>query len=109
MIRNRIVVRICDASLAEKLQLNSELTLTKAVTLVRQAEVVKQRQPLLRGQNHTAGVKKPDTPVGAILKGRSGYGRGVAMAEEKVKDKDEGFPVESHSLSAKCSRCAISL
>ena len=56
-----------------KLQLDCELT--KAVTLVRQAEAVKQQQPLLRGQNHPAGVKKPDTPVGAVLKGRSGYGR----------------------------------
>ena len=68
MIRDRIVVGIRDASLAEKLQLDSELTLTKAVTLVRQAEAVKQQQPLLRGQNHTAGVKKPDTNVGAVLK-----------------------------------------
>ena len=83
MIRDRIVVGICDASLAEKLQLDSELTLTKAVTLVRQAEAVKQQQPLLRGQNHTAGVKKPDTPVGAVLKGRSGYGRGKGQRQRQ--------------------------
>ena len=49
MIRDKIVVGIRDASLAEKLQLDSELTLTKAVTLVRQVEAVKQQQPLLRG------------------------------------------------------------
>ena len=76
MICDKIVVgpRICDSLLA-KLQLDSELTLTKAVTLVRQAEAVKQQQPLLRGQNHPAGVKKPDTPVGGSPQ-RSGYGRG---------------------------------
>lgn len=82
------------------LQLDSELMLTKAVTLVCQAEAVKQQQPLLRGQNHTAGVKKPDTPVGAVLKGRSGYGR------EKGQGQTQRLPsrvVESHSLSAKCS------
>ena len=50
MIRDRIVVGIRDSSLAEKLKLDSELTLTKAVTLVLQAEAVKQQQPLLRGQ-----------------------------------------------------------
>ena len=49
MIWDRIVVGIRDALLAEKLQLDSELTLTKAVTLVRQVEAVKQQQPLLRG------------------------------------------------------------
>ena len=38
MIRDRIVVGIRDSSLAKKLQLDSELTLTKAVTLVCQAE-----------------------------------------------------------------------
>ena len=45
MIRDGIVVGIRDSSLAEKLQLNSELTLTKAVTLVRQVEAVKQQHP----------------------------------------------------------------
>ena len=100
MIRDRIVVGIRDASLAEKLQLDSELTLTKAVTLVRQAEAVKQQQPLLRGQNHTAGVKKPDTPVGAVLKGRSGYGRGKG---QRQRQRLPSRVVESHSLSAKCS------
>ena len=105
MIRDRIVVGIRDSSLAEKLQLDSELTLTKAVTLVRQAEVVKQQQPLLRGQNHPAGVKKPDTPVGAVLKGRSGYGRGKGQRPRQSLLRGV---VESQPLSAKCSRCGKS-
>ena len=42
MIRDRIVVGIRDSRLAEKLQLDSELTLSKAVTQVRQAEAVKE-------------------------------------------------------------------
>ena len=36
MIRDRIVVGICDSSLSERLQLDPELTLEKAKTLVRQ-------------------------------------------------------------------------
>ena len=49
MIRDRIVVGIRDSALAIKLQLDSTLTLSKAVAAVRQAEAVKQQQPLLRG------------------------------------------------------------
>ena len=49
MIRDRIVVGICDAKLSMKLQRNAELTLDKVVTQVCQAETVKQQQPLLRG------------------------------------------------------------
>ena len=40
MIRDRIVVSLRDAALSEKLQLDSKLTLEKAVTTARQAETV---------------------------------------------------------------------
>ena len=59
MIRDRIVVGISNATLSEKLQLDTDLTLDKAITQVRQSESVKQQQPLLRGE---AG----NTPIGAI-------------------------------------------
>ena len=71
MIRDRIVVGIRDSSLSEKLQLDAELTLTTAITKVRQAEEVKKQQPLLRGETPgttTAGGRKHDTPVGAVQK-----------------------------------------
>ena len=54
MIRDRIVVGIRDVKLSEKLQLDAELTLSKAVTQVRQAEAVKLQQPLVRGGTHEA-------------------------------------------------------
>ena len=59
MICDRIVVGISNATLSEKLQLNPDLTLDKAIMQVRQSESVKQQQPLLRGE---AG----NTPIGAI-------------------------------------------
>ena len=49
MIRDRIVVGLRDARLSEKLQLDPELTLEKAVIQVRQAEAVKQQQLLVCG------------------------------------------------------------
>lgn len=51
MIRDRIVVSIRDSSLSEKLQLDADLTLSKAVRHAREAEAVKRQQPLLRGEN----------------------------------------------------------
>ena len=50
MIRDRIVVGIRDRSLSEHLQLDPELTLEKAKTLVRQREAVQEHQAILSGQ-----------------------------------------------------------
>ena len=63
MIRDRTVVGISNAQLSEKLQLDSELTLEKAIAEVWQSEAIKQQQqPLLRG----GGSVKHETPVGAV-------------------------------------------
>jgi hypothetical protein len=50
LIRDLIVVGICDDKLSEKMQLDPELTLEKAISLARQSEAVKKQQPLIRGQ-----------------------------------------------------------
>lgn len=48
MIRDRLVVGIKDKRLSEQLQLDPELTLDKAVTRIRQSELVKKQQDLLK-------------------------------------------------------------
>ena len=48
MILDRIVVGLRDAKLSEKLQLDPELTLPKAVNQARQSEAVKKQQTLMR-------------------------------------------------------------
>ena len=50
MIRDRIVVGIRDAALWEKLQMDADLTLEKAITAVRQSEAVKLQQVTLKAQ-----------------------------------------------------------
>ena len=50
MIRDRIVVGFKDATLAEKLQLDSDLTLEKAITRARQSESVKKNKHAIRSQ-----------------------------------------------------------
>ena len=57
MIRDRIVVGIQDQKLAEKLQLDLELTLDKAITMVQQSEAVKEQQTVGQQELNT---KKPN-------------------------------------------------
>ena len=48
LIRDRLVVGICDAKLSESLQMDPELTLTQGIQKVRQSETVKQQQSVVR-------------------------------------------------------------
>ena len=73
MIRDGLVVGIRDARLSQRLQLDSDLTLEKAVTSIRQSEMVHQQQSLLRGEEEgqfpidavkTSKVNKPKSGKG---------------------------------------------
>ena len=54
MIRDRIVVGLQNAKLSERLQLDSTLTLEKAVNEARQSEAVKRQQAVVRGNGLSA-------------------------------------------------------
>ena len=100
MIRDRIVVGIRNSALSEKLQLDPELTLAKAATQVRQAEAVKQQQPLVRG--------KPDAPVGAVGKGS---GRPIKTYRGSTHNAPTAHSTGSTARQGKqpCSRCGKGL
>ena len=68
MIRDRIVVGIADGTLAEKLQLDSRLTLETAIAKTRESETVKKQQPVVRGENSQVDRvhKKPNVPRGKV-------------------------------------------
>ena len=53
LICDRIVVGLRDKKLSEKLQMDYELTLEKAVTCARQTEAIKQQQTTLNSQSET--------------------------------------------------------
>ena len=55
LIRDRIVLKLKDKKLSEKLQLEFKLTLEKAVTQARKSEAVKKQQDILQGT-------QPDPP-----------------------------------------------
>ena len=48
MIHDRIVVSLADKKLSEKLQLDADLTLEKAINSVRQSESVRRQQSIVR-------------------------------------------------------------
>ena len=48
MIRDRIVVRLRDQKLSERLQLEADLTLEKAMTMAHQSECVRKQQLVIR-------------------------------------------------------------
>ena len=64
MVRDRIVVGVLDGTLSEKLQLDPELTVDKAVTRARQSEAVKKQQATVRGR------EQDESPIEVIKGGR---------------------------------------
>ena len=69
LIRDRIVVSICDAQLSEKMQMEPELTLARAVTLAQQSKCVKTQQPTVRGklsQESTVEVVRGDKTLSKV-------------------------------------------
>lgn len=70
MFWDRIVITIRNSSLVEMQHLDTELTLSKVVTLVHQAEVIRQQQPLLRGKGHGVGE---ETRSGFHTEGEGAY------------------------------------
>ena len=52
MIRDRLVVGLRDAALSEKLQMDSELSLEKSLSMARQREAVKKQQSVVRGETN---------------------------------------------------------
>ena len=89
MIRDRLVVGICDTALSECLQMDATLTLDKAMQMVRQREAVQQQQVFL---NQTT---KPQSSVDHV-KGRkfkSLLTKGATLNRDKQTQKH------------KCIRC----
>ena len=84
MIRDRIVVGIRDSTQFLRLQLNEKLTLDDTVTQAREAELIKEQQPLLRGEqkatNSTASVSTEQKRKGQDHVPRTKNGPGFKRA-----------------------------
>ncbi len=58
LIRDHIVVGIRDMALSEKLQLDSDLTLSRAISQVKQNETVKRQQAIMWGSSPQTEKRK---------------------------------------------------
>ena len=67
MIRDRLVVGLRDANLSEKLQLDSELTLEKAIAMACQSESVKLQQATVRGEQKIVNVELEAVSVKQLI------------------------------------------
>lgn len=99
MIRDRIVVGLRDSALAEKLQLEADLTLEKAVTSARQRESVKKQQKVVRADEGSLNV---DT-----VRFMQTFGKKDKLVENKptLKQPRKLNPVTG---SERCTRCGKS-
>ncbi len=99
LIRDRVVVGIRDLSLSEKLQMDSDLTLSKAVGQVKQNEMVKQQQANMRGSpSQTDEKSEMDAVSGPVKRKPTTYNS--KQQAGYVTKQTENVPNMS-----KCSRC----
>ena len=94
-------VYLRDARLSEKLQLDAELSLDKAVAQVRQAEAVKQQQSLVRGAEENR--RQPDTHVGAVLRRR-----GPSQTKLSQRSDQSGADKTGKGSKSTCGWCGKS-
>ena len=96
LIRDRIVVGIKDKKLSEQLQLDSKLTLEKAITKTRQSKTVKKQQTFLQ-------ETKSDPPPANV--DRLCKGKGKDSKEDLKKKKKPPKSKHGKIPETQCSRC----
>jgi len=99
MIKDKIVVSIKDKSLSEKLQLDLELTLERAVTQVRNAELVKLQQKDLQESHHPKIVER----VQSRPRNNSNSKRCLACGYWCLENQHR-----CPAVSARCYQCGMS-
>jgi len=108
MIRDRIIVGLLDSRLSEKLQMDPELTLVKAVNSARQTELVKKQQAVVRG---TEGQASQPITVEAVHKNHQQRANRQKPGQKKPKGgARSSAPSRSpqNQGHTSCSRCGKS-
>ena len=100
LIRDRIVVGIRDKNLSERLQLESELTLSKAINAVRQKEVVKKQQNLMSFKAFSA--QQTVDAVKSSKQRNPSRGKGADVDSRYNKSEKN----QNKQSATKCERCS---
>ena len=99
LIRDRIVVGIRDKALSEKLQIEAELTLERAINQVRQKEAVRKQQTVLRAEGDSPSQADVDY---VKMKGKQKFTQKVNPGKEQFKEIDSR---SASTTKQKCERC----
>ena len=105
MVRDRIVVGLLDDSLSEKMQLDSNLTLEKAVSMARQSEAVHKQQDVVRSTSHDSGELGSENHLEAVKSGRRGDKPRSAQKHVPLGRTGVNKQPTKRKHDTKCSRC----
>lgn len=100
LIRDRLVVGLRDTALSEKMQLDKDLTLQKAVTMARQSEAVKRQQSELRADAQPA---KTTVEVDAVTFKNKKQMQG--KFKPHMQRKQRGSEPKEQSERLTCHKC----
>ncbi|CAJ1081269.1 unnamed protein product [Xyrichtys novacula] len=105
LLRDRIVVGIKDASLSERMQLDRDLTLAKAITMARQSEEIKRQQTDLRDRS----ASKADMDAMHFKRGKQNKFKNKDQAQGQYKTWKHDKPVQNRAENKACGKCGKSL
>ena len=97
LVRDRLVVGLSDARLSERMQMEKDLDLEKAINMARQSEEIKKQQSTLRSDSGT--VQMDVSSVDRVFRGKT---------KEKPKphlSKSYGAKAHSSQSSSQCYKC----
>lgn len=97
LLRDRLVVGLKDSSLSERMQLDKDLTLAKAITMARQSEEIKRQQTDLKGE---ANISRPT--VDAINVRKAKPNRFKSKEQSQFKSPK---PQQTKQDSKTCTKC----
>lgn len=106
LLRDRLVVGIRDTALSQKMQLDSQLTLTKAITMARQSEEVRRQQTDLRGEMSTASK----VAVDALHKAKGKQWNATQLKAKGLKPGHAKAKAATHTATGNkaCHKCGKS-
>ena len=87
MLRDRLVVGICDTKLSAQLQMDSALNLETAMKKVRQSEAVQEQRQHLQGDTKTNPIVLDE-----LRRATKGGTKGRELKSQKTQQKTGSFP-----------------
>lgn len=106
LIRDRIVVGLANTRLSERLQMEENLTLQKAIDMARQSEEVKKQQSALRSDASSVMQMEGSSIDRLINKGHKytyPKSSGGARSRQHTPGRDNGMQQQQHG--AQCYKC----